>query len=125
MIMHTARNKQNVFDFLAWFCGHEIQAEFGNTVESMLGRSARYGTANILAFENLSWSEAEKEVLRLQWEQVTNRPIIPGHYYVDRNMLFALRRVIYFNNNPRETLLRYNNNINKEITRRRIEFGLE
>lgn len=59
-----------------------------------------------------------------QWKQITELPQIPGSYYVQRNLNSAFRKVVLKNENPREMLELYNNEINAEIRRKRKEFGL-
>jgi|GEM_PF-2972147 len=44
---------------------------------------------------------------------------------VGRHLDNAFRKVIYSHEPPRETLLEYNRKINKEISNKRREFGLE
>ena len=48
---------------------------------------------------------------------------IPGNYYIARNLAFAFRAVVYNKANLRETLYRYNIEINKELARKQKEFG--
>lgn len=49
---------------------------------------------------------------------------MPGGYFTSRHFSNAFRKVIYQNENPRETLLEYTKEINAEITDKRNEFGL-
>ena len=51
-------------------------------------------------------------------------PEEPGGYFTSRHFSNAFRKVIYQNENPRETLLEYTKEINAEITDKRNEFGL-
>jgi ABC-type glycerol-3-phosphate transport system substrate-binding protein len=115
---------QNVFDFLSWWVSADAQAQFGLELENLMGAAARYPTANVEAFERLPWEPRQTDALTEQWKQVVEAPQIPGGYYVGRNISFAFRSVIYGNANERETLYKYNKEINKEITRKRIEFDL-
>ena len=52
-------------------------------------------------------------------------PQIPASYYVYRNLYNAFRKVCFDYENPRETLFIYNREMNNEIKRKRIEFGLD
>jgi hypothetical protein len=52
-------------------------------------------------------------------------PQTPVNYYIGRNLTNAFRRVVIKGENPRETLNYYNRDIDKEILRKRKEFGLD
>ncbi len=116
--------KQTGFDFIKWWVSPSVQAAYGNGVEAQMGAGARYATANREAFPLLPWTLEEQALLSAQWEAVQDVPVIPGNYDVVRNLNNAFRRVVYYQENPRETLGRYNNMINKEIRRKRLEYGL-
>jgi ABC-type glycerol-3-phosphate transport system substrate-binding protein len=115
----------DVFAFLSWWTGEEAQSRFAMELENILGASARYATANTAAFDNIPWLPEQSRVLKAQWKDVVEVPVIPGGYYIDRNIAFAFRAVVYNFANERETLYKYNKEINKEITRKRGEFGLD
>lgn len=124
MMTAKAKNKEECFAFMKWWVGAETQSNFGNQLEMQLGIGARYYTANKEAFSALPWNTAEQKVILSQWEKNVDVPIVPGDYYVTRNLLNAFRRTVYYSENAREVLNRYNNTINKEITRKREEYGL-
>jgi ABC-type glycerol-3-phosphate transport system substrate-binding protein len=115
----------DAFAFLSWWTGEEAQSHFAMELENVLGASARYATANTAAFDNIPWLPEQSQVLKAQWDHVVEVPVIPGGYYIDRNIAFAFRAVVYNFANERETLYKYNKEINKEITRKREEFGLD
>lgn len=117
-------NPDACFDFIRWWVSAETQAAYGNEIEAQMGPAARYSTANKEAFRNLPWTLAEQELLMEQWQWVEDVPIVPGDYYVSRNLANAFRRVVYYRETPREVLGRYNAIINKEILRKRKEYGL-
>lgn len=125
IMLRDAKNPKAAFDFIRWWVGEEAQAEFGTALETILGPAARYNTANVRAFERLPWSGSEQRVLGEAWKQVWDIPNVPGNYYITRSITNAFRQVVYNNENPRETLLRYNKDMNNEIQRKREEFGLD
>lgn len=90
-----------------------------------MGIAARYNTANQKAYEQLPWTAAERQVLSAQWAQVRPLENVPGNYYITRSLTNAFRRVVYYYENPREILLRYNEDMNTELMRKRIEYGLD
>ena len=94
-------------------------------MESILGASGRYATANVEAFENLAWSQRELTILQAQRDQTRSNNEVPGGYYTTRQVVNAIRKVVNDSEIPRETLLDYNQAINDEITKKRKEFGLD
>ena len=124
VMLADVEHPEECFEFIRWWVGAEAQAEFGNELEAQMGVAARYFTANKEAFYSLPWTKAEQEVLMAQWEWVDDVPIVPGDYYVGRNLSNAFRRAVYYGDTPREVLNRYNAIINKEIIRKRKEYGL-
>lgn len=125
IMLSNLPNKDDAFKFLKWWVSADVQAEFGNRLEGTLGVAARYPTANKVAFESLPWSIDERKAIQKQWELVSAIENIPGGYYITRSLTNAFRRVVYYYENPREVLLRYNEDMNLEIHRKRIEYGLE
>lgn len=118
------QEKDAGWEFIKWFCGYEVQAQYGNDLEASLGVSGRYSTANKLALDKLNWTAAEKKTLFSQIEQMVYIPIVPGNYYVTRGLSNATRAVIYEGVSARETLREWSEKINSEITRKRNEFSL-
>lgn len=116
--------KQMGWEFLKWWTSEEVQTRFGREMESILGASGRYATANVDAFENLAWSKSELQILTAQREQTKSNREVPGGYYTSRQVVNAVRKVVNDSDIARETLLDYNQAINDEITKKRKEFGL-
>ncbi len=116
--------KQNAWEFLKWWSSTDTQVRFGREIESLLGSSARYATANKEAFAQLSWSAEDIEALSKQWDQTTGIPEIPGGYYLGRHIANAVRKVINEKTDPRETIIDYSIAIDDEIKKKRTEFGL-
>lgn len=124
----TKDEKEQKYDlawtFLKWWISSDTQVRFGRELESVMGSSARYATANKVAFEQLSWSKKDADVIKDQWEWAFGVPEIAGGYYTSRHITNAIRNVMNDNDDPRETILDYVRTINEEITNKRKEFGL-
>ena len=103
----------------------ETQAAYGRTIEALLGASARYDTANLEALKLLPWTKAQQKTLLGQWENVKGIPQVPASYYISRNLYNAFRNVTIYYSNAREILYKYNKEMNAEIQRKRVEFGLD
>jgi ABC-type glycerol-3-phosphate transport system substrate-binding protein len=116
--------KNNAWEFIKWWVSADAQVRFGREMESVLGASARYQTANRDALRQLAWSSSQLKVLEEQMAQTRGFPEIAGGYSTTRHITNAIRRVINTKEDPRETLLNYARTINEEIRIKRQEFGL-
>lgn len=116
--------KQNAWEFMKWWVSADAQVRFGREMESVLGSSARYATANTEALTQLAWSADQLAVLTEQHKWSRGFPEIAGGYSTTRHMTNAIRKVINDKDDPRETLLTYTRTINEEIRIKRKEFGL-
>lgn len=116
--------KRNAWQFMQWWVSEDAQVRFGREIESVLGASARYATANKYAFEQLAWSAQQVEVIRTQMEWAIGYREVAGGYYTNRHITNAMRKVINDKTDQRETLLNYARTIDEEIIKKRSEFGL-
>ncbi len=116
--------KENAWKFMKWWVRDDTQEHFGREMESVLGASARYQTANRKALRRLAWSRRQLKVLEEQMAQTRGFPEIAGGYSTTRHITNAIRRVINTKEDPRETLLNYARTINDEIRIKRREFNL-
>ena len=116
--------RKNAWEFMKWWVSADAQVRFGREMESVLGASARYQTANRDALRRLAWSNAQLEILEEQMSHTHGFPEIAGGYSTTRHMTNAIRRVITTKEDPRETLLTYARTINEEIKIKRREFNL-
>ncbi len=124
MLLNTSEHKEAAWTFMQWWGSADIQARYGRELEAAMGESARYATANKAAFEQLAWSADQREMLKKQWAYVVGTPEVAGGYYTSRHVVNATRKVMNNNEDPRETLLDYTQDINDELTKKRKEFGL-
>jgi ABC-type glycerol-3-phosphate transport system substrate-binding protein len=116
--------KQKAWAFMTWWTDRDAQVRFGREIEAVLGASARYPTANIAAMRELSWSASQITVLETALDEAVGFREVAGGYYTARNITNAVRKVINNLVNPRETILDYARLIDREITNKRLEFGL-
>lgn len=125
MLMNAAEDKDASWEFMKWWTSAKTQTQYGKEIENQLGVSARYPSANVEAFASMPWSASELGILNAQWDTVKGIPEVPGGYFTARHLNNAFRRVLNYHEDPGETLLDYVKNIDKEITTKRKEFGLE
>ena len=55
MILSKTKHPQEAWEFIKWWTDTDAQTDFADEVESILGKSARYNSANNEAFENSNW----------------------------------------------------------------------
>jgi ABC-type glycerol-3-phosphate transport system substrate-binding protein len=125
VVFQKTKNKDSAIQFVMWWTSEIAQTRYGREMESLMGPAARQSVANQKAFANLPWSSSEIKNLKLQWDQVKEQAEIPGSYFVSRNLNNAMIETIFENGNVLATLEKYNKYINEEISRKRIEFGMD
>lgn len=122
VMLRDSECKQEAFRFLEWFTRADIQTQFGQNYEALMGGGVRYDTANVEAFRSLPWSSQQRELLEQEWQKAICIPVSPASYFLERNLTNAFRGVVIKRKNPRETLNKYNAEINQEIVRKMQEF---
>ncbi len=111
--------------FLKWWTSKDTQVRYGRELEAIMGAAARYNTANIEALADLPWPTKDYRVLKEQMEKSNGIPVVVGSYIVGRYIDNAFRGVINNHANPNDSLYINVLKINKELERKRKEFGLE
>ena len=124
MVLSGCEDPELAFHFLDWWTSTDVQTRFGLEMESILGPSARYTTANQEAMARLPWSNENYRSLSAQWETVFGIPQVPGGYFTSRHVENAFREVVNSTVDYRETMLEYVRTINQEITNKRQQYNL-
>ena len=114
---------REAWTFLKWLISAETQARYGNDIESILGAGGRYTPANVEAMRALPWNTKQVTVLEAQRTACIALPNLPGSYFTTRAIHNAFVSAVIDSQNPRETLLYWNEEINMELERKRQEFG--
>ena len=113
---------------MKWWTSADVQAEYARQIESVLGRSGRWLSANLEAIEEVAWSKDELSVITGQLETLRCLPEVAGGYYTGRSINNAVRTVVNDGKggvSPKETLYEYVRDINREIFLKRRELGLD
>lgn len=124
MMLDSAKDKDAAWQFMKWWTSTDTQVRYGREMESLLGESARYPTANIEALAELPWPVADYKTLSEQRDWVRGTPEVPGGYFTGRILDNAFRRVVNSGQNPRDSLYDQVIFMNNEIRNKRAEFGL-
>ena len=121
----TPEEKQDIaWEFLKWYTSPEIQTEYGLNLEQFRGETFRWNSANIEAFENMPWRQQDLESILEQWKWVKDMPNVPGSYMTTRQLDFSWNQTVLENINPRIQLENATKDINRELTRKQIEFDI-
>ncbi len=123
-ILNTSKKKEAAWKFVKWWNNTETQLQYANTVESVMGTSARYPAADPEVIKRLPWSNAELTQILSQMQSTVGIPAVPGNYMLTRMVLYSFNNVVAEGANPRETLYLNLKTIDKEITNKRREFHL-
>ena len=118
-------DEESAWQFMKWYVGAECQSEYANEMVAIIGDSAKHPTANRVALETMPWTQSEYEEVAKQFENLAAIPNYPGSYFIGRHANFAFLAALNEDADPTTEILSYINTINKEITRKREEFGLE
>ena len=112
------------WEFIQWWNATEQQVSYATTLESIMGAAARYPAADPNVIRQLPWSNYEQEQLLAQYENLVSMPAVPGYYMNTRMISYAFEDVVADLANPRETLYLNIRDIDKELLKKREEFGL-
>lgn len=119
VIMQQSKNQDASWQFINWWTSDDVQQQYADRLESLLGISARWATANHNTFMNLSWNMEEKSIIEASFDDAVTIPVVMGGYYVGRHVTNALNRVVISNDKPRNSLEITVEDINRELKRRR------
>lgn len=124
VIMASTDNVNASWEFVKWWTSTDTQLDFANSLEALMGTSARYSAADPEVLRQLPWSNTELQSLLGQFEHTTGIPAVPGNYMTTRMVQYAFNDVVSDNANPRETLYLNIKDINEELDRKREELHL-
>jgi ABC-type glycerol-3-phosphate transport system substrate-binding protein len=123
IILNNCKDKDAAWEFVKWWNSAEVQQMYARDVEAELSTLGRHTPANLEAFQGSLWTDEEKELLLLQWQNVVEVPEIPGGYYVSRNIDNAFRQVFYNGENARDTLNYWMNAVDEELARKQLQLA--
>ncbi|WP_274362130.1 extracellular solute-binding protein [Paenibacillus thermotolerans] len=122
-IFKQSKRQKEAWEFLKWWTSTDVQVQFGQELEALLGVEARWNTANMEAFKELPWPPEDLQALTEQWKYYKEQPYVLGGYYTSRNIDNAWNRVVLGGMNTRESLEQGIKDINKELEAKQNEFG--
>lgn len=127
IMLRTAKTNDieaEAWAFMQWWVGEVAQSRFGNEMVAIMGPAAKQPTANIEALAKMPWPTADYRNLAEQFKYLSAVPEVPGGYIVTRYVDFAWKAVYNGTGNAVEIMQDYLEEMNKELTRKRGEFGM-
>lgn len=125
IMLAGCENGQNAWEFMKWYVGKDCQVAYTNEMVSIQGIAGRHPTPNTEAIKEIPWTNDERDAILSQFTNLVGVPNYPGSYYLARYVNFAFLAAYNESKDPADSLLSYTTVINKEITRRRLEFGMD
>ena len=125
MILGQTAFPEQAWAFLKWWTRADVQTQYARDIESLLGASARYTSANLEAFTDSLWDKESKEILARQMQSLSALEQVPGGYFLTRHLDNAFRAVVYKGKKPMDVLYDYVYKIDRELAEKRKEFGLQ
>ncbi len=125
IMLRNTKDREASWNFLKWWTSAEAQTRFGRELESLMGPSARYPTANMEALSRLPWPADDYNTIMSELENVVAIPQVPGGYLTNRHLNNAFYTAVNGTIAPREALKDQVRYINEEIEHKRREFKLD
>lgn len=122
IIFAKSNMKEEAWDFIKWWLSTDIQNRFASSIEATYGPTFLWNTANLEAFKNLALPEEDKEIILKQWEYLYSVPQTPATYMVERGISNIWNSAVFNGASVRASVTDYALEINREITRKMIEF---
>lgn len=123
IIFKNSSKKDEAWEFLKWWTEKDTQLQYSENLIASLGPEYMWNTANVEAFLDYSWNESDKEVILNQWRWINDTEKTPAAYMLERELSNVWNKVVYNGYNVRTAIEDAVVVINKEITRKMIEFG--
>jgi len=122
MIFKSTKNPELSWEFLKWWLADDTQVSFANTMERSYGREYKWNTANLNAFEESTYSEEHKEIIKIMWDSQKEIVQHPAGYIVEREISNAFTNVVVNGKSIIDSLEDATLVSNREIIRKLQEF---
>lgn len=114
-----------VWKFVSWYCGSESQTRQARETVAVSAPTSKFSTANKEALLAQKWTDQEREAVAYMLDNLAAVPEYPGSYIITQYVQFAFLDAVNNGTNPADAMLSETTYINKEISRKRKEFGLD
>jgi len=125
MIMQKSKKKDQAWQFLKWWSSKETQLRYAQDIESFLGFEYRWNSANLDAMVQAPWDAGDLQVIKEQVRWIKNVPIVPGSYFLGRELSFAWNNAVLAGMPDKAALEQAAVSLQREMRRKQEEFGIE
>ncbi len=125
VMLKSSKLQDESWEFMKWWMSAEVQTRYAQELQALIGVEARWNTANVEALENLPWPREDIAAIQEQWKWFKERPVVLGGYFTDRHIVNAWNRIVLLGWSEREAVEEAVRDINRELEKKREEFGLE
>ena len=123
VILKSSKHQQESWTFLKWWLSTDVQVDFATTLQTRYGPEYMWNSANLDAFAQLDFPEADKKVILGQWKYEKEIPYNPASYMLERSLSDAWYSVVQSNVSPRIALNQAALDTNRELVWKLSEFG--
>lgn len=123
IIFKDTEHPEEAWELLKWWMSTDTQVEYAFELQTLYGEEYLWNSANLEAFAQLPWDEADKETILGQWDWLREVPKTPGSYMAERELSNAWNKIVFDDANPRSAIDDSITVINREIRRKMEEFG--
>ncbi len=116
-------NKEDSWEFMKWWMSVDTQTEFAYTLQSTYGPEYLWLSGNQTAVKQSPIDNKDKEIIFEMFSWLRDVPRTPGQYMLERGLSDVWNEVTFYDTPIRVAVDEQVLNINREITRKMIEFG--
>lgn len=121
-ITKLSENPDNAWEFLKWWTDAETQNTYSKNLESVIGPLGRLTASNLKAFAAMDWDADMLDSILAQQNNTEEIPEVPGGYYTTRCLTQAFWYVVEQGASPTESLIKWGEILDNEISRKRSEY---
>jgi len=125
IMFKSGKKQEKTWEFMKWWTSSDVQLAFGQQLEVLVGVEARWNTANVEAMLSLPWRQEDLEAIKEQWNWFKEREIVVGGYYTNRHVNNIWNDIVLNGKIIREAIDDGVREIDKELEKKRREFGLD
>lgn len=122
MIFKSCKDINNAWKFLDWYTSKDTQLRYAADLVSYIGPEAKWTSANVEAFDAMSWENNFRKVLAEQRKQSCGIPSVVGGYITARQLENARVRTVLQGLNYRTSIEKAASDISRELNLKNQEF---
>ncbi len=125
IIPRGGEDPEAAWEYIKWYCGADSQQRQARENIAVTMPTNKFSTANTQVLLAQKWTEQERAAIASMLGQVDAVPEYPGSYILTQYVQFAFLNAYNDGQNPADAMLEQISYMNKELTRKRKEFGLD